>query len=328
MWVKIDDAAPLHPKLLDAGAEAAWLWVAGLAHANRHTTDGRIEGRHLSALYPPLGSKARRLARKLVEIGLWIECGDGYLIHDYEDYQEQAMSSARDEKRARDAERARRYRERKRAEKAKIPREKPQRHAVTGCDASRVTERDASRDASRDENANASRDAAVDAIEDSSLIYPGASRCPVPTRPDPSRTLSLSRESDYARDAREGAPQVIHQDPSVIIAESYRTGYRERFGVVAPRLHFSDGRVSELVRLAREQAELEGVDVRTIIDRFFARFWPSESAARLRHQPGAMQALFSELMARPSAATRGPAPARDHSEFEETSIQEIEEMFS
>lgn len=322
MWVKIDDAAPLHPKLLDAGAEAAWLWVAGLAHANRHTTDGRIEGRHLAALYPPLGSKARRLARKLVEIGLWIECGDGYRIHDYEEYQEQAMSSARDAKRARDAERARRYRERKRAEKAKIPREKPQRHAVTGRDASRVTERDAS----RDENANASRDVVVDAA----LIYPGASRCPDPTRPVPSRTLSLTRESEYARDAREGTPQVTHQDPSVIVAESYRTGYRERFGVVAPRLHFSDGRVSELVRLAREQAELEGVDVRTIIDRFFARFWPSESAARLRHQPGSMQALFSELMAtkRSPAATRGPAPARDHSEFEETSIQEIEEMFS
>ena len=166
MWVKIDDAAPLHPKLLDAGAEAAWLWVAGLAHANRHTTDGRIEGRHLAALYPPLGSKTRRLARKLVEIGLWIECGDGYLIHDYEDYQEQAMSSARDAKRARDAERARRYRERKRAEKAKIPREKPQRHAVTGRDASRVTERDAS----RDKNTNASRDVVVDAIEDAALI--------------------------------------------------------------------------------------------------------------------------------------------------------------
>src|SRR5690625_865224 len=203
MWVKIDDAAPLHPKLLDAGAEAAWLWVAGLAHANRHTTDGRIEGRHLAALYPPLGSKTRRLARKLVEIGLWIESGDGYLIHDYEDYQEQAMSDAREEKRARDAERARRYRERKRAEKAKIPkkpREKIERHAVTGRDASRVTERDAS----HDHHADASRDVVVDENADASLIYPGASRCPDPSRPDPSRTLSLTRERIRARDA--GAP--------------------------------------------------------------------------------------------------------------------------
>lgn len=124
------------------------------------------------------------------------------------------------------------------------------------------------------------------------------------------------------------APQITHQDPSVIIAESYRAGYRERFGVVAPRLHFSDGRVSELVRLAKEQAELEGADVRTIIDRFFTRFWSSESAARLRHQPGSMQALFSELMAKRSpAATRGPAPARDHSEFETTTDEELKEMF-
>ena len=138
----------------------------------------------------------------------------------------------------------------------------------------------------------------------------------------------MTRESDYARDAREGAPQVTHQDPSVIVAESYRAGYRERFGVVAPRLHFSDGRVSELVRLAREQAELEGADVRTIIDRFFARFWSSESAARLKHQPGSMQALFSELMAKRSpAATRGPAPARDHSEFHTTTDEELKEMF-
>lgn len=126
---------------------------------------------------------------------------------------------------------------------------------------------------------------------------------------------------------RDVAPQITHQDPSVIVAESYRTGYRDRFGVVAPRLHFSDGRVSELVRLAKEQAELEGADVRTVIDRFFARFWPSESAARLRHQPGSMQALFSELMARPSAATRGPAPARDHSEFHTTTDEELKEMF-
>ena len=138
------------------------------------------------------------------------------------------------------------------------------------------------------------------------------------------RHASRVTERDDQCDA---VPQITHQDPSVIVAESYRTGYRERFGVVAPRLHFSDGRVSELVRLAREQAELEGSDVRTIIDRFFARFWSSESAARLKHQPGSMQALFSELMARPSAATRGPAPARDHSEFHTTTDEELKEMF-
>jgi hypothetical protein len=43
MWVRIDDGAPLHPRPLTAGAEAPWLWVAGLAHCNRATTNGAID---------------------------------------------------------------------------------------------------------------------------------------------------------------------------------------------------------------------------------------------------------------------------------------------
>jgi len=36
-WVRLDDGAPLHPKLLAVGPEAAWLWVAS---AGRTTAEG------------------------------------------------------------------------------------------------------------------------------------------------------------------------------------------------------------------------------------------------------------------------------------------------
>lgn len=94
MWVKIDNAAPHHYKLLSAGPEAMCLWVAGLCYANRHATDGVILSSALSALYPTTEWTLRRVlkhAAKLVEVGLWHPRGDGWEIHDYAKYQEPAL---------------------------------------------------------------------------------------------------------------------------------------------------------------------------------------------------------------------------------------------
>lgn len=85
-WVRIDDNAPLHPKLLDAGPEAAWMWTCGLAHSNRHHTDGRIAQRHLVTLYPGHWTAERciELAERLVEVKLWDADGPDYRVHNYE----------------------------------------------------------------------------------------------------------------------------------------------------------------------------------------------------------------------------------------------------
>ena len=102
-WVRLDDATPLHPKLLRAGAEAAWLWVAGLAYANRHVTDGAIPVEALPALYPGdewPRAKLLKLAAKLVEVRLWVASeGGGWRIHDYGEYQAEAMRDAVSERR-------------------------------------------------------------------------------------------------------------------------------------------------------------------------------------------------------------------------------------
>lgn len=81
-WVKIDDRAPEHRKLLKAGAEAAWLWVCGLAYANRQLErDGRIPGEALQILYR--FKAPEKLAAQLVAVGLWEQDGEDYIIHDY-----------------------------------------------------------------------------------------------------------------------------------------------------------------------------------------------------------------------------------------------------
>lgn len=113
-WVKIDDGVGTHRKQLAAGPVACWLWVAGLAWANQHASDGAIPAHALHALYPSdwiSKAEVRRAASRLVEVGLWevATCG-GWSIHDYVQYQGEAMRSARDERRQWEAERKARQR--------------------------------------------------------------------------------------------------------------------------------------------------------------------------------------------------------------------------
>ena len=85
-WVKIDDGAPEHRKLLEVGAAAAWLWVCGLAYCNRQKArDGFIPDAKVATLYPM--TSPRREAARLVCAGLWESVPGGFVVHDYHDFQ-------------------------------------------------------------------------------------------------------------------------------------------------------------------------------------------------------------------------------------------------
>ena len=85
-WVKLDDGFATHPKVQAAGQSAAWLHVAGLCYAAQHLTDGAIPDSSLTGMGQFTGTRARSLAERLVEVGLWERNGAGYAIHDYLDY--------------------------------------------------------------------------------------------------------------------------------------------------------------------------------------------------------------------------------------------------
>jgi len=125
MWVKLDCTLATHRKMLRAGAEASWLWVCGLAYANQHTTNGVIPREALTALYPSdewTPAKRRRLAEKLVEVGLWEAVSDqSWEIHGYAEHQGEAMSDAVEARREREREKKRAQRDREKTSGARPP---------------------------------------------------------------------------------------------------------------------------------------------------------------------------------------------------------------
>lgn len=83
-WVYLDDGFPDHPKVALAGGDAAWLFVCSLCWSRRHLSGGRIP----KELVKRLSDRKRPdvLAQRLVEVRLWIDDGDAYLIHEYEEW--------------------------------------------------------------------------------------------------------------------------------------------------------------------------------------------------------------------------------------------------
>ena len=107
-WFRLDDTWLMHPKVQAAGLKGRALWIAGGLHCAQQLTDGRID----KALVPVLASQAgvaARDARVLVDVGLWEEEGDHYLMHHWHDYQpsrekvnQDRAAAAERQKRARD----------------------------------------------------------------------------------------------------------------------------------------------------------------------------------------------------------------------------------
>ncbi len=101
-WVRIDDKAMTHPKIVGLSDKAFRLWVWGLAYCQQHLTDGLIP---IAAL--PAGSG--RIAVVLVLARLWdaIDAG-GWIVHDYTDWNDSKIRV--EEKRAQARERMSRVR--------------------------------------------------------------------------------------------------------------------------------------------------------------------------------------------------------------------------
>ncbi|MFF7147542.1 hypothetical protein ACFZAO_05645 [Streptomyces griseoaurantiacus] len=108
-WVKLDDRFPSHRKIALLSDRAFRLHVSAICWCAENLTDGRISDRELALVTRVRGVKAT--AKQLEDAGLWDRTDDGWVIHDYLDYnpsREQVLLE-----RKKNAERQERFRRRK-----------------------------------------------------------------------------------------------------------------------------------------------------------------------------------------------------------------------
>ncbi|MFF5609303.1 hypothetical protein ACFY65_23430 [Streptomyces cellulosae] len=108
-WVKLDDRFPSHRKIALLSDRAFRLHVSAICWCAENLTDGRISDRELALVTRVRGVKTT--AKQLEDAGLWDRTEDGWVIHDYLDYnpsREQVLLE-----RKKNAERQERFRRRK-----------------------------------------------------------------------------------------------------------------------------------------------------------------------------------------------------------------------
>lgn len=105
-WFKIDDDFADHPKFVACSDAAVAAWVRALAYSSRFLTDGQVP----KAANRLIGTA--RALRELVSVGLLVDEGDHWQIHDYVDHQRTRAEVEAERNAA--SERSRRYRSRQR----------------------------------------------------------------------------------------------------------------------------------------------------------------------------------------------------------------------
>lgn len=102
-YVRLHDGLTDHPKIVDVGGEAAWLYVSILCYTSRQLTDGLVPRRLVRRLTDLANPEA--LASALLRVGLLHEgvhdcprCPlggpDNYVVHDYLEHQRSAAEVA------------------------------------------------------------------------------------------------------------------------------------------------------------------------------------------------------------------------------------------
>lgn len=111
-YFPVDDDLSFHPKVLAAGNEAIGMWARAGALAKKHTTGGFITTETARALGP------KKLADRLVAVGLWVLVDGGYQFHDWTEHAGNGSAEVERDRKERAAQKNRdrqaRWRERQR----------------------------------------------------------------------------------------------------------------------------------------------------------------------------------------------------------------------
>ena len=108
-WVRLDTQFPSNPKVLELTAQGRWraafVYVAGLAYAGQHGTDGYLPPTCLVFIHA-----TKKEATELVKVGLWHNDTGGWYINGWDDFQISDEAAKSRSKKAREAALARWHR--------------------------------------------------------------------------------------------------------------------------------------------------------------------------------------------------------------------------
>ena len=103
MWGRLDDGWHSHPKVVSVSPGARGLDASAISWCGQHLTDGKIRSAQLPAVMPgPRRDELVAFAEELVDVGLFERNGDGYLVHDFHDYNPTREKVLKDRGAARD----------------------------------------------------------------------------------------------------------------------------------------------------------------------------------------------------------------------------------
>lgn len=91
-WARLDDRFHSHRKVVKAwklNRASVGLHVLALTYTCGHELNGHVDPEFVETMLPKLGERERAVSA-LVQAGLWKADGDGWLVHDFLDYNQSA----------------------------------------------------------------------------------------------------------------------------------------------------------------------------------------------------------------------------------------------
>ena len=107
-WARLDLDYFDNPKARAAGLQGRALHLASICWSSAQLTDGDVPQWQLSVLLAQ-ADVTRRAVERVVDAGLWLPYGRGYLIHDFEQHQPTRAAVERERQQWRERQSRRRH---------------------------------------------------------------------------------------------------------------------------------------------------------------------------------------------------------------------------
>lgn len=83
-WSRFEPSFTRHPKRLESGVVACWLWICSVDHCTTYLTDGFVRASAMPSLSPLIqGRSLKNAVAALVACRAWESVPGGYIVHDY-----------------------------------------------------------------------------------------------------------------------------------------------------------------------------------------------------------------------------------------------------